>query len=112
MKRFAALSIFCALPLLCQTNSGELHLKVTDPSGLGMKTTVEIVSEANQYRNTLTTDEQGNLTVQRLPYGVYQLQIKQAGFCGRIGIGRSSILDSNRPHHPTKAYAGQPVGDG
>ncbi len=32
MKRFAALFFFCALPLFGQTNSGELHLKVTDPS--------------------------------------------------------------------------------
>ena len=80
MKRFAALFIFCALPLFGQSNNGALRLKVTDPSGLGVKTTVEIISEANQYRHTLTTDEQGNLMVQRLPYGVYQLQIKQAGF--------------------------------
>jgi hypothetical protein len=80
MKRFAALSIFCALPLFGQSNVGELRLKVTDPSGLGVKTTVQIISQANQYRNNLTTDEQGSLTVQRLPYGVYQLQIQQAGF--------------------------------
>ena len=80
MKRFAALFFFCALPLLCQSNSGELHLKLTDPSGLGVKASVQIVSEANQYRHTLTTDDQGILTVQRLPYGVYQLQIKQPGF--------------------------------
>ena len=80
MKRFAALSIFCALPLFGQSNNGALRLKVTDPSGLGVKAAVEIISEANQYRHTLTTDEQGNLMVQRLPYGVYQLQIKQAGF--------------------------------
>jgi Carboxypeptidase regulatory-like domain/TonB-dependent Receptor Plug Domain len=80
MKRFAPLAFFCTLPLFCQSNSGELHLKVTDPSGLGVKTTVQIVSEANQYHHTLTTDDQGNLTVQPLPYGVYQLQIKQPGF--------------------------------
>ncbi len=80
MKRFAALFFFCALPLFCQSNSGELRLKVTDPSGLGVKTTVQIVSEANQYRNTLATSDQGNLNVQRLPYGIYQLEIAQPGF--------------------------------
>ncbi len=80
MKRFAAVFFLCALPLFCQSNTGELRLKVTDPSGLGVKTTVQIVSEANQYRNTLETSDQGNLDVQRLPFGVYQLEIGQPGF--------------------------------
>ncbi|MGO9646463.1 MAG: TonB-dependent receptor plug domain-containing protein [Terriglobales bacterium] len=80
MKRFAVLLFFGALPLFGQSNSGELRLKVTDPDGLGVKTTVQIVSAANQYRNTLVTSDQGNLDVQRLPYGIYQLEIKQSGF--------------------------------
>jgi TonB-dependent Receptor Plug Domain len=81
MQRFAAtLLFFCALPLFSQSNSGELRLKVTDPAGLGVKTTVQIVSEANQYRTVLVTGDQGNLAVQRLPYGIYQLQIRQPGF--------------------------------
>jgi hypothetical protein len=66
--------------LCAQSNNGELRLKVTDPSGLGVKTTVQIVSEANHYRNALVTDSQGSLDVQRLPYGVYQIKISQSGF--------------------------------
>jgi len=80
MKRFAALFFICALPLFCQSNSGELRLKVTDPSSLGVKTTVQITSAANQYRNTLATSDQGTLDVQRLPYGIYRLEITQPGF--------------------------------
>jgi hypothetical protein len=81
MKRFAVLLLFfCALPLFGQSNSGELRLKVTDPSGLAVKTAVQITSAANQYRNTLVTSDQGSLDVQRLPYGIYQLEIKQPGF--------------------------------
>ena len=80
MRRIAFLVLFCALPVYCQSNRGELRLKVIDPSGAGVKTTVLIVSEANQYRNSLTTTEQGTLEVQRLPFGVYQLEITQAGF--------------------------------
>src|SRR5260370_20928570 len=80
VKRFAALFFFCALPLYCQSNSGELRLKVTDPAGLGVRTTVHISSEANRYRNALATDDQGFLDVRRLPYGVYQLEIKPPGF--------------------------------
>jgi hypothetical protein len=53
---------------------------VSDPAGLGVKTTVQISSDANQYRNALTTSEQGELDVLRLPYGIYQLEIKPAGF--------------------------------
>ena len=80
MRRIAVLFFFCALPLYCQSNRGELRLKVIDPSGLGVKTTVLIVSEANQYRISLTTTEQGTLDVERLPFGVYQLEIVQGGF--------------------------------
>jgi TonB-dependent Receptor Plug Domain len=68
------------MPAFGQSSAGELRIKVTDPSGLGVRCSVELVSEANQYRNTLVTDDQGNLDVQRLPYGVYQLGIKQPGF--------------------------------
>jgi hypothetical protein len=80
MKRLAVFFFFCVSPLYCQSNSGELHLKVTDPSAAGVKTAVEITSEANQYRNTLVTDDQGNLDVPHLPYGIYQLEITQPGF--------------------------------
>jgi len=85
MKRFIATLVFCALPFLGQSmfgqsNRGELRLKVTDPAGLAVKTTVQIVSAANGYRNALATNDQGSLDVQRLPYGIYQLQISQPGF--------------------------------
>jgi hypothetical protein len=73
---------FFSLSLLLygQSNSGELRLKVTDQFGLAVKTPVEIMSEANEYRRTLSTDDLGLLTLQRLPYGVYQLRINQLGF--------------------------------
>jgi hypothetical protein len=80
MRRIAGLFFLCAFPLYCQSNSGELRLRVTDPSGLAVKTTVLIVSEANQYRNSLATSDQGALNVQRLPFGIYQLEITQPGF--------------------------------
>jgi TonB-dependent receptor-like protein len=80
MTRFAAILFLCALPLFCQSNSGELRLKVIDPAGLAVKTTVQITSKANGYRNTLATSDEGRLDVQRLPYGIYQLEIKQSGF--------------------------------
>jgi hypothetical protein len=80
MTKFAAILFLAATPLFSQSNSGELRLHVTDPAGLAVKTTVQITSEANQYSNTLTTNEQGRLDVRRLPYGIYQLEISQSGF--------------------------------
>ena len=63
-----------------QSNTGELRLKVTDPSGLGVKGEIQLVSEANDYRSTLTTDNGGTLIAKRLPFGLYRIEIKQPGF--------------------------------
>jgi hypothetical protein len=80
MKRLIVIFLFCTFPLFGQSNSGELRIRVIDPTGLGVKTTVQIVSQANQYHNTLATNDQGLLDVQRLRYGIYQLQVRQPGF--------------------------------
>lgn len=80
LKRLLTLFFLGVSLLGAQTNTGELRLKVTDPSGLGVKATVQIVSEANQYRHALATNDQGGLDVQRLPFGVYTLEINQPGF--------------------------------
>ena len=82
MKRLLVIFLFCTFPLFGQSNSGELRIKVIDPGGLGVKITIQITSKANQYRNTLTTSDQGGLDVQRLPYGIYQLEINHPGFAG------------------------------
>jgi TonB-dependent Receptor Plug Domain len=93
MKRLAALFLLCAFGLFAQANDGELRLKITDPSGLGVKTTVEIASEANQYHNTLATDDQGVADAKNLPYGRYQITIHEPGFAevSRTVEVRSSI---------------------
>jgi hypothetical protein len=72
--------LLCALPVLAQTDSGELRLTVTDPSGHALQTQVELTSEANQYRYTFTSDNQGKLDARRLPYGIYQVQIRIPAF--------------------------------
>ncbi|MGB6678377.1 MAG: TonB-dependent receptor, partial [Terriglobales bacterium] len=79
-KKSCLILILWAIPLFAQSNSGELRLKVLDPAGLGVKSTVELISEANQYQSTFTTDDQGNLDAKRLPYGIYQLRIDAPGF--------------------------------
>ena len=81
MKKALTIAVFLwALPILSQSTTGELRLTITGPNGLGVKSTVEIVSQGNQYRNTFATDEQGVLDAKRLPYGIYQLQIRAQGF--------------------------------
>ncbi len=72
--------MLCALPAFGQANTGELRLMVTDPSGTGLKSSVLIVSEANQYHASLATNDQGQLNVLRLPFGIYHVQINQQGF--------------------------------
>ncbi|HTX14784.1 MAG TPA: carboxypeptidase regulatory-like domain-containing protein, partial [Candidatus Baltobacteraceae bacterium] len=70
-----------AISLPAQTNTGELRLKVTDPSGLAVaKAPVTLRSEGNQYSNSLVTNESGQLDVTRLPFGEYQVEVSQPGF--------------------------------
>jgi hypothetical protein len=72
--------LLTALPVLAQSMTGELRLTVTDPTGVGMKSTVELVSQGNEFHHTFTTNDQGNLNARRLPYGIYQVQIRVQGF--------------------------------
>ena len=81
MKKILLLLLLSlAVPAFGQANQGELQLKVTDPSGLAVKAIVRIVSEGNHYANTLATDAEGRLDAQRLPYGLYRVEIRQPGF--------------------------------
>jgi hypothetical protein len=67
--------VLWALPLSAQSRIGEVHLKVTDPMGLGARSSVELISEANRYQQSFLTDDAGALTVKRLPFGVYQIEV-------------------------------------
>jgi TonB dependent receptor/TonB-dependent Receptor Plug Domain len=80
MRRFFALFLLSVTVLAAQGSDGELRLQVMDPSGLGVQATVELVSEAMQYRETFTTSDAGLLVVKRLPYGLYRVRIQQPGF--------------------------------
>ncbi len=79
MKRYLFV-LLVAVQLFGQSNSGGLRLKVVDPAGLGLRSSVSLVSEANQFRQTYSTDDAGNLAARNLPFGVYRLEIKRPGF--------------------------------
>jgi outer membrane cobalamin receptor len=78
MRRLALL--FASAVLLAQSNLGELRVKVTDQAGLPVPCTLEIVSQANQVRQRLDTDVTGNVSIKRLPFGLYRLHVERAGF--------------------------------
>src|SRR6202011_542408 len=71
---------FVAVAAEAQSNVGELRLKVTDPSGSGVKSSIELVCEANQFRQIYVTDTSGVATARRLAFGVYQIDVEQPGF--------------------------------
>src|SRR5579872_1728241 len=80
MKIRLILLVVWAVPLCAQSNTGELRIKVTDPAGLGVKSSVQLVSEANQIRTTLLTDDAGNVAAKLLPFGVYRVEVQREGF--------------------------------
>jgi hypothetical protein len=59
-----------------------------------MKTAVHILSEANQYRAILHTDDAGKLDVEPLPYGSYQLSIDHSGFAP---LSEALVIRSSLP---------------
>jgi len=77
---YLALVLLGSVAVLAQSNNGELHLRVTDPSGAGLKSAVELISEMNDYRTAFVTNESGELIVPRLPYGLYRLHVRCEGF--------------------------------
>jgi outer membrane cobalamin receptor len=72
--------LFLAAPLFGQSRRGELRLKVTDPTGLGVKSSVELVSEASHFEEKFSTDETGTLIAKNLPFGVYRIHVESPGF--------------------------------
>jgi hypothetical protein len=73
-------ALLLAVRAMSQTNSGELRLTVRDLSGGAVHAQVELVSEANQYRSTFASDDEGVVDARRLPYGVYEVQIQATSF--------------------------------
>ena len=82
-----------AIQVSAQNSSGELHLRVTDPSGAGLSSRVRLVSQSNDYRTSLNTNESGELVVRNLPHGAYTLQVQCEGFASsnRFFETRSSV---------------------
>src|SRR5512141_1397285 len=74
------LAVLVTAGQFAQTNTGELHITVTDTAGLPLAGAVEITSESNQVHQRLETNPEGLAVAKRLPFGTYRLHIERAGF--------------------------------
>jgi hypothetical protein len=84
VKRILLFLLFAG-SLGAQSRTGELRLRVVDPTGLGVKSSIELVSEANQFRQTFITNDEGRAIAERLPFGTYAVHIQQQGFASFVG---------------------------
>ena len=75
-----------AFPLLAQSNTGELRLKVTGPDGLPLKASVELSSDALQFHRSFSTDDSGTLIIRNLSFAPYRLQIHRESFSPYDGL--------------------------
>ncbi len=79
-KLVALILLGSACLALAQVNKGELRLRVIDPAGLGLKASVIVSSEANQFRNVVTTSDAGEVEFRTLAYGIYLVRVEKPGF--------------------------------
>src|SRR5689334_7656883 len=77
---------FLLAQLHAQSSSGELRLKVLDPDGIGLQSSVQLICEANQLHRAYITDESGALEAKTLPFGIYRIEISRSGFTPYSGV--------------------------
>jgi hypothetical protein len=80
MPRFFTIFLLTAVSLHAQSKMGELRLKVTDPSSLGVRASVRLICDADQFQESYSTDDSGKLTAKRLPFGLYKIEVQRNGF--------------------------------
>src|SRR5262245_52532227 len=63
-----------------QVDRGALQLRVTDETGVGLRSAGTITSEAPQFFRAFETDSVGTFLLENLPFGRYQLRLESVGF--------------------------------
>jgi outer membrane receptor protein involved in Fe transport len=63
-----------------QSQTGEIRLHVTDPSGSAMEASVKLEGPPPSAERTLKTDAEGVLTLRNLPFGRYRMEVSQQAF--------------------------------
>ncbi|MGA9392845.1 MAG: TonB-dependent receptor [Candidatus Sulfotelmatobacter sp.] len=74
-----ALLLF-ALPLLAQSNNGELRLRITGPDTQPVKASIDLSSDAIQFHRTISANDAGVADFRNLPFGLYHLKVQEEGF--------------------------------
>jgi hypothetical protein len=78
--------LFLALPLLAQSNAGELRLKITSPDGLPVGASIELSSDAIQFHRSFSADDSGDCIIRNLPFGRYRLRVQRESFSTYDGL--------------------------
>lgn len=81
-----AFLLLLALPLLAQSNAGELRLKITGPNTQPVKASVDLSNDAIQFHRTFSADDAGLSVIRNLPFGFYRLRVWDAGFAPYDGL--------------------------
>jgi hypothetical protein len=97
-------ALLLALGQFGQSNTGELRITVTDSSGLPLAGPVDVVSDANEFRQRIETDSAGVAVVRRLPFGSYRVAVARSGF---TNVSRLVEIGSALPaeYHVTMSLA-------
>ena len=78
--------LLAALPLLAQSNAGELRLKITGPDGQPIKASVDLASDAIGFHRDFSADDAGLSVIRNLPFSLYRVQVQDQGFAPYEGI--------------------------
>jgi hypothetical protein len=78
--------LFLALPLLAQSNDGELRVKVLGPDGKSTKASIDLSNDAIQFHRSFSADDAGLAVVRNLSFGVYRLEVREPGFASYEGV--------------------------
>jgi outer membrane cobalamin receptor len=78
--------LFLALPLLAQSNTGELRLRVTGPDGIPLKAAIDLSSDAIRFHRSFSSDDSGAVVTRNLPFGRYRLRVECESFSPFDGL--------------------------
>ena len=76
---FFLLCILC-VGLAAQRSTGELHILVVDPNGASLDASGELISKGTDFSQRLTIGKDGRYNAKGLPFGLYELRLRHAGF--------------------------------
>ena len=80
LAAIAAVAVSLPARATAQVDRGVIQLRVTDATGLPLRSIGTISSEAPQFFRSFETDSVGSFVLENLPFGKYQLRLESNGF--------------------------------